>query len=136
LLIEDFSLTFENGCVVKATAKKGEDTLKKMIATDEGAARLGEVALVPYSSPISESGIMFYNTLFDENAASHLALGRAYRFTIKDGPAMTQEEFAAAGGNFSLIHTDFMIGSQQMDIDGITRDGTTEPVMRKGEWAF
>ncbi len=136
LLIEDFSLTFENGRVVHATAKKGEDTLKKMIATDEGAARLGEVALVPYSSPISASGIMFYNTLFDENAASHLALGRAYRFTMKDGAAMSQEEFAAAGGNFSLIHTDFMIGSQQMDIDGITLDGTPEPVMRGGEWAF
>jgi len=136
LLIEDFCLTFENGRVVNATAKKGEDTLKKMIATDEGAARLGEVALVPYSSPISALGMMFYNTLFDENAASHLALGRAYRFTMKDGPAMTPEEFAAAGGNFSLIHTDFMIGSQQMDIDGITRDGAAEPVMRAGEWAF
>jgi aminopeptidase len=136
LLIEDFSLTFENGRVAKATAKKGEDTLKKMLDTDEGARQLGEVALVPYSSPISASGIMFFNTLFDENAASHLALGRAYRFTMKDGPAMTPEEFAAAGGNFSLIHTDFMIGSPQMDIDGIIHDGTAEPVMRNGEWAF
>ena len=136
LLIEDFSLTFENGRVVNATAKKGQDTLNKMLDSDEGARRLGEVALVPYSSPISQSGLMFYNTLYDENSAHHLALGRAYRFNMKDGPTMTQEEFAAAGGNFSLIHVDFMIGSQEMDIDGITRDGTAEPVMRNGEWAF
>jgi aminopeptidase len=136
LLIEDFSLTFENGRVVKANAKKGEDTLKKMLDTDEGARQLGEVALVPYSSPISAAGIMFYNTLFDENAASHLALGRAYRFTIKNGADMSQEEFAAAGGNYSLIHTDFMIGSQKMDVNGITREGNVEPVMRGGEWAF
>lgn len=136
LLIEDFSLTFENGRVIKAIAKKGEETLNKMLDSDEGARQLGEVALVPYNSPISASGIMFYNTLFDENAASHLALGRAYRFCLENGPAMTPEEFAAAGGNFSLIHTDFMIGSQEMDVDGLTRDGAAEPVMRNGEWTF
>jgi aminopeptidase len=135
-LIEDFSLTFENGRVVKITARKGENDLRKLIETDENASRLGEVALVPNSSPISQSGILFYNTLFDENAASHIALGNAYRTSIKGGDDMTDEEFAAEGGNKSLIHTDFMIGSGQLDVDGIRDDGTREPVMRQGEWAF
>jgi aminopeptidase len=135
-LIEDFSLTFENGRAVKIIAKKGENDLRKLIETDENAARLGEVALVPNSSPISQSGILFYNTLFDENAASHIALGNAYRTSIKGGDDMTDEEFAAEGGNKSLIHTDFMIGSGQLDVDGICDDGTREPVMRQGEWAF
>jgi aminopeptidase len=136
VVIEGFSLTFEKGRVVKMTAQKNEATLKKLIETDDGASRLGEVALVPHSSPISQSGLMFYNTLFDENAANHLAIGRALRFCLENGAAMTPEEFAAAGGNFSLTHTDFMIGSNQMDIDGITRAGSVEPVMRAGEWAF
>ena len=107
-----------------------------MIETDEGARGIGEVALVPNSSPISQSGHLFYNTLFDENAASHIAIGRAYRFTMNGGSEMTEEEFQANGGNFSLTHNDFMIGSGQMDIDGICDDGTREPVMRQGEWAF
>jgi len=135
-LIEDFSITFENGRVVNITAKKGEADLRKMIEMDENASRLGEVALVPNSSPISQSGILFYNTLFDENAASHIALGNAYRTSIRGGANMTDEEFAAEGGNTSLLHTDFMIGSNEMDIDGITKDGAREPVMRQGEWAF
>ena len=135
-LIEDFSLTFENGRAVKITAKKGEDDLRKLIETDENASHLGEVALVPNSSPISQSGYLFYNTLFDENAASHIALGNAYRTSIKGGDDITDEEFAAEGGNKSLIHTDFMIGSGQLDVDGICEDGTREPVMRQGEWAF
>jgi aminopeptidase len=135
-LIESFSLTFANGRVVKATADKGEAILQKIVETDEGAARLGEVALVPYSSPISQSGLLFYNILFDENAASHLALGRAYRFNLEEGKTMSEEAFAAAGGNYSLIHIDFMIGSDQLDVDGLADDGTTEPVMRGGEWAF
>ncbi len=135
-LIEDFSLTFESGRAVKVTARKGENDLRKLIETDENACRLGEVALVPNSSPISQSGILFYNTLFDENAASHIALGNAYRTSIKGGDDMTNEEFAAEGGNKSLIHTDFMIGSGELDIDGIREDGTREPVMRQGEWAF
>jgi aminopeptidase len=136
ILIEDFSVTFENGRAVKVTAKKGEEDLRKLIETDENAGRLGEVALVPHSSPISQRGHLFYNTLFDENAASHIALGNAYRSSIHGGEDMTEEEFAASGGNKSLIHTDFMIGSAQMDIDGIAEDGRREPVMRGGEWAF
>ena len=135
-LMDDFSVTFENGRVVKVQAKKNEDVLRKMTETDEGAARLGEVALVPNSSPISQSGLMFYNTLFDENAASHIALGSSYRETIKNGEGMSDEAFEAAGGNDSLIHTDFMIGSGKMDVDGVRVDGTIEAVMRGGEWAF
>lgn len=134
--VEDFTLTFEKGKVVDVTAKKNAETLRKLIETDEGGARLGEAALVPVSSPISWRGHLFYNTLFDENAASHLALGRAYRFTMKGGAEMSEKDFGKRGGNYSLIHTDFMIGSDQMDIDGILADGTREPVMRKGEWAF
>ena len=135
-LIEDFTVTFENGLATKITARKGESNLRKLIETDENASHLGEVALVPNSSPINQSGILFYNTLFDENAASHVAFGNAYRTSIKGGEDMTDEEFTAEGGNKSLVHTDFMIGSAEMDIDGITADGTHEPIMRQGEWAF
>ncbi len=135
-LIEDFSFRFEKGRVVKAVARRGEQQLRKLIATDPGAARLGEVALVPASSPIAKTGHLFYNTLFDENAASHLALGRAYRFTLDHGPEMSDAEFEKHGGNNSLAHVDFMIGSDKMDIDGIRESGRVEPVMRKGEWAF
>lgn len=134
VLIEDFSLTFENGRAVKVTAKKGEETLKKLIETDENAARLGECALVPNSSPISQRKILFYNTLFDENASCHVAIGNSYRDTIVSGEDMTEEEFATAGGNKSLTHVDFMIGSDQLDIDGIKSDGSRVPVFRKGEW--
>lgn len=136
VLIEDFSLTFENGRVTRVTAQKGETTLKRLVESDEGAGRLGEIALVPHSSPVSQTGLLFYNTLFDENASSHLALGRAYRFSLHDGPAMSDQEFAAAGGNHSLTHVDFMIGSGEIDIDGLTADGTAEPVMRRGEWSI
>ncbi len=136
VLIEEFSLTFENGRAVKVTAKKGDDDLRKLIDTDENACRLGEVALVPNSSPISQRGHLFYNTLFDENASCHLAVGNAFRDTIQGGEDMTYEEFQSHGANKSLIHIDFMIGSGQLDIDGITKDGTREPVMRQGEWAF
>ena len=135
-LIEDFTVTFENGRAVNITAKKGENDLRKLLETDESASHLGEVALVPISSPINQSGILFYNTLFDENASCHIAFGNAYRISIQGGDEMTDEEFAEAGGNKSLVHTDFMIGSAEMDIDGITADGTREPVMRQGEWAF
>lgn len=136
VLIEDFSLTFEKGRVTHITAKKGELDLRKLIETDENAGRLGEAALVPNNSPISQSGHLFYNSLFDENAACHLALGNAYRNTIQGGDEMTEEEFEASGGNKSMIHVDFMIGSGQLDIDGICEDGSREPVMRQGEWAF
>ena len=135
-LIEDFSVTFENGRIVKVQAKKNEAILQKLVDTDEGSTRLGEVALVPASSPISKRGHLFYNTLFDENASCHIAIGRAYRFSLIGGEELTDEEFNTAGGNTSLTHVDFMIGSPQMDIDGIKEDGTREPVMRSGEWAF
>ncbi|NJC94853.1 MAG: aminopeptidase [Anaerolineales bacterium] len=135
-LIDDFSVTFKEGKIVKVSAKKNETILQKLVDTDEGSKRLGEVALVPASSPIAKRGHLFYNTLFDENASCHIAIGRAYRFTIAGGEELNDEEFLAAGGNVSLNHVDFMIGSPQMDIDGIKDDGTREPVMRQGEWAF
>jgi aminopeptidase len=135
-LIDDFTLTFEKGKVVKASAKKGEEILKQLLAVDENAASLGEISFVPYSSPISLSRTLFFNTLIDENAASHLALGHAYRFSLPGGEGMTEEQFLAAGGNESAIHVDFMVGSKELDIDGITRDGSAEPIMRQGEWAF
>jgi aminopeptidase len=134
--IEGIRIRFENGRAVEVSAQKGEADLRKLIEMDENASRLGEAALVPHSSPISQSGILFYNTLFDENAACHLALGNAYRISFQGGEAMTDEEFEANGGNKSLIHVDFMIGSGELDIDGIRGDGTPEPVMRNGEWAF
>ena len=135
-LIEDFKVHFEGGRITKVTAKKGETVLQKLVDTDEGSHRLGEIALVPASSPISKRGHLFYNTLFDENASCHIAIGRAYRFTLTGGAELTDEEFIAAGGNVSLNHVDFMIGSPHMDIDGIKDDGAREPVMRSGEWAF
>jgi len=110
--------------------------LERMINIDEGASMLGEVALVPNSSPISQSGLLFYNTLLDENASCHLAFGSAYRFSLEGGENLSAEEFSSRGGNTSLIHEDFMIGSGEMDIDGILEDGSVEPVLRAGEWAF
>ena len=135
-LIDDFSVTFENGRIVKVHAKTNEALLQKLVETDEGSTRLGEVALVPASSPIGKRGHLFYNTLFDENASCHIAIGRAYRFTLTGGEELTDEEFISAGGNVSLNHVDFMIGSSEMDIDGIKEDGTHEPVMRAGEWSI
>lgn len=133
-LVEDFSLTFEGGKVVKAEAKKGLEYLENAMDTDEHARYTGEVALVPNSSPISQSGRSFYDTLFDENASCHIALGSAYPESLEGGVQMSDEEFAAAGGNVSKLHLDFMIGSGEMDVDGITQDGNSEPVMRAGEW--
>ena len=135
-LMDEFVLTFENGRVVKATAKQGENYLNKLLDTDEGARRLGEVALVPHSSPISQSGRLFFNTLYDENASCHVALGRAYQFTLDGGLDMSNDEFVAAGGNDSKIHVDFMIGSGELDIEGVYADGRSEPVLRQGEYAF
>jgi aminopeptidase len=135
-LIEDFTLTFSEGRVVRATARKGEDSLHRLLETDEGANRLGEVALVPHSSPISRSGRLFYNIVLDENASSHLAFGWAYKVMMQGGGQMSAEAFSAAGGNLSQAHVDFMIGSGEMDVDGIRKDGLTEAVMRSGEWAF
>lgn len=135
-LMEDFSLTFEAGRVVKATAKRGERILEGLLDVDEGSRSLGEVALVPNSSPISQSGRLFYNILYDENASCHVALGNAYRFTIENGAQMSEDEFVERGGNVSALHVDFMIGSGELDIDGILPSGDREPVFRNGEWAF
>jgi aminopeptidase len=133
-MIEGIRVRFEGGRIVEAHASRGEEVLRKLIDTDEGARRLGEVALVPHSSPIASSGMLFFNTLFDENAASHIALGQAYSSCLEGGDKMTPEELAAHGANDSLIHVDWMIGSGQLDIDGETATGTIEPLMRKGEW--
>jgi aminopeptidase len=134
-LITDIAVKFEGGRIVEAHASKGEDVLLKAMDTDEGGRRLGEVALVPHSSPISQSGILFYNTLFDENAASHIALGQCYSKCFLDGETITPDEVARRGGNTSNIHIDWMIGSAEIDIDGIGQDDSVTPVMRKGEWA-
>jgi len=135
-LIEDFSLTFSDGKVVDFKAKKGQDILENILESDPNARYLGETALVPHGTPISQLGLTFLNTLYDENASNHLALGNAYRFNLKGGTDMSEEQFAAAGGNESIIHEDFMFGSGEMDVDGILPDGAAEPVMRAGEWAF
>jgi aminopeptidase len=134
-LVDGFTLTFERGAVVRAEARSGESALHAILDSDDGARRLGELALVPASSPISASGILFRNTLFDENAASHLALGRGYRHSIEGGTTMSREEAHAAGLNDSVTHVDFMIGSTEMDVDGILSNGAREPVMRTGEWS-
>jgi aminopeptidase len=134
-LISDIAVKFIEGRIVEAHASRGEDVLIKAMDTDEGGRRIGEVALVPHSSPISKSGILFYNTLFDENAASHIALGQCYSECFIDGKTITAEEVARRGGNSSFIHIDWMIGSGEMDVDGIGQDGSITPVMRQGEWA-
>lgn len=134
-LIDDIQVRFEAGRIVEAKASKGEEVLNKVLDTDDGARRLGEVALVPHSSPISASGVLFYNTLFDENASCHIALGQCYSKCFLDGASLSPEQITAQGGNSSLIHIDWMIGSDQVDIDGIGADGSRTPVMRQGEWA-
>ncbi|EJF98883.1 hypothetical protein MEI_00050 [Bartonella vinsonii subsp. arupensis Pm136co] len=134
-LIDNIEVRFEEGRIVDARASTGQEVLQQVLQSDEGASRLGEVALVPHSSPISRSGLLFYNTLFDENAACHIALGQCYSKCFLDGASLTAEEIAARGGNKSVIHIDWMIGSGEIDIDGITQDDTKVPVFRKGEWA-
>lgn len=133
-LIEEIAVRFSGGKVVEARAKTGQEVLQRMLDTDEGARRLGEVALVPHSSPISASGLLFSNTLFDENAACHIAMGQAYSTCLEDGDRLTPEELVGRGANESLIHVDWMIGSGELDIDGVTADGTREPLLRSGEW--
>ena len=135
-IIDNFKITFENGRIIKVEAEQGEEVLKNLVATDEGSHYLGEVALVPFHSPISESNILFYNTLFDENASNHLAIGSAYAFCLEGGKTMSQEELEKHGLNNSITHVDFMVGSAQMNIDGITDDGQAEAVFRDGNWAF
>ena len=134
-LIDGIAVRFEAGRIVEAHAERGESVLSRVLATDEGASRLGEVALVPHSSPISQSGVLFQNTLFDENAASHIALGQAYTKCLSDTAGQDAATLAARGANSSLIHIDWMIGSGEIDIDGITQDGGREPLMRAGEWS-
>lgn len=134
--ITDCILHFSKGCIIKANAKIGENFINKIINFDEGARRLGEIALVPHSSPVSKIGMVFYNLLIDENAANHIAIGNAYRPSLKNGNEMTDEEFMSAGGNNSSIHIDMMIGSGEMNVDGITEDNKIESIMQNGEWAF
>ena len=134
-MIEGIQVRFEKGRIVEARATRGQEVLERLIDTDEGARRLGEVALVPHSSPIAHSGLVFLNTLFDENAASHIALGQSYSSCLINGDKLSPGELAARGANDSLIHVDWMIGSGELDIDGITASGVAEPLMRKGEWA-
>lgn len=135
-VIDNFTLTFKDGKVVDFKAEQGEEVLRHLLDSDEGARRLGEVALVPHESPVSQSGLIFYNTLFDENASCHIALGKAYPTNIKNGSSMNEEELDQHGVNDSLVHVDFMIGSEKLDIDGVKQDGTSEPVFRNGTWAL
>ncbi|MGC1783076.1 MAG: aminopeptidase [Acidobacteriaceae bacterium] len=135
-LMEGIAVRFEQGRIVEATATTGQEVLERMINTDDGARRLGEVALVPHGSPIAQSGVLFWNTLFDENAASHIALGQAYSTCLIGGEKMDDATLASKGANSSLIHVDWMIGSGEMDVDGIAANGAAEPLMRKGEWVL
>ncbi|HFI0239971.1 TPA: aminopeptidase [Streptococcus suis] len=135
-IIEGIKVTFKDGEIVDVTAEKGDEVMKKLVFDNAGARGLGEVALVPDKSPISQSGVTFFNTLFDENASNHLAIGQAYAFSIEGGTEMSQEELKAAGLNRSDVHVDFMIGSNKMNIDGIREDGTRVPIFRDGEWAI
>jgi aminopeptidase len=135
-IIDGFKLTFEAGRIVKVEAKQGQDILQKLVDSDEGSHYLGEVALVPHQSPISQSNVLFLNTLFDENASNHFAIGSGYAFNVEGGKNMSPEELAAAGVNASITHVDFMVGSGEMDIDGVQADGIVVPVFRQGNWAF
>lgn len=135
-IIEGIKVTFKDGEIVDVTAEKGDEVMKKLVFDNAGARGLGEVALVPDKSPISQSGVTFFNTLFDENTSNHLAIGQAYAFSIEGGTEMSQEELKEAGLNRSDVHVDFMIGSNKMNIDGIREDGTRVPIFRDGEWAI
>ena len=134
-LIDNICVKFEAGSITEAHASKGEEVLLKVLDSDEGARRLGEVALVPHSSPISQSGLLFYNTLFDENAASHIALGQCYSKCFKGGENLSKDEIIKRGGNSSMIHIDWMIGSDEINVDGMNSNGAAIPIFRNGEWA-
>ena len=134
-LIDEIQVVFKEGKIIESKATKGEEILEKVLNSDEGARRIGEVALVPDSSPISQSGLIFFNTLFDENAASHIALGQCYSKCFKGDTNLSKEEITKKGGNSSMIHIDWMIGSKEIDVDGINFNGDIIPVFRKGEWA-
>lgn len=133
-VLEGIRVRFEAGQAVEVQARQGQEVLEKLLETDEGARRLGEVALVPHSSPVAQTGILFYNSLLDENAASHIALGRAYVENLEGFEGASEAERRARGYNHSLIHVDWMIGSDQVEVDGISSDGRSEPIMRGGEW--
>ncbi|MBE3101787.1 MAG: aminopeptidase, partial [Firmicutes bacterium] len=135
-LIEDFSITFKDGQIIDFQAKNGYETLKQLVKTDEGSRYLGEIALVPYDSPISNMNILFYNTLFDENASCHLAIGKAYPVCLKDSEAMSKDELKAAGVNDSLVHVDFMFGTADMKIEGMTASGEMIIIFENGNFAF
>ena len=135
-LIEGFSVTFKDGVVVEYSAEKNAELLGQLLDSDEGARRIGEIALVPASSPINRSGLLFYNTLFDENAACHIAFGAGYPTTVKGGAAMTTEELLACGVNDSAIHEDVMVGAEDMTITGLTKSGETVTIFENGEWAI
>lgn len=135
-IIDGFTLKFKKGKIVDFSAEKGYDTLKRLIETDKGTRRLGEVALIGKNSPIAQSGILFYNTLFDENASCHIALGKGYPTTLKDGEKISAKERAARGLNDSIEHVDFMIGTKDLKVDGITKDGTVIPLFKNGDWAI
>ncbi|MGX7109216.1 aminopeptidase [Facklamia miroungae] len=135
-VIDGMKFTFKDGKVTEVNAKEGEETLRQLVKENDGSDALGEVALVAHKSPISQSGIIFYNTLFDENASNHIALGQAYATSVKNGAKMSQEELEEVGLNRSNVHVDFMVGNAEMNIDGIAADGTVTPIFRKGEWAF
>ena len=135
-LIENFSIRFEGGRAVEVHAEKNEELLRKMISMDEGAAYLGECALVPFDSPVNRAGILFYNTLFDENAVCHFALGAGFTNTLKDYDKYTVKECYEKGINESMIHVDFMIGTEDLSINAITRDGKTVKIFENGTWAF
>lgn len=135
-IIDGFKLTFEEGRIVKVEAELGQENLQQLVDTDEGSHYLGEVALVPHESPISKSNVLFFNTLFDENASNHLAIGSGYAFNVEGGKQMSPEELVSSGVNSSITHVDFMIGSAEMDVDGVLDDGTVEAIFRNGNWAI
>lgn len=135
-LIDEFTLTFKDGQVVDYTAKQGGETLEHLLETDDGARRIGEIALVPNESPVSQSGLIFYNTLFDENASVHIALGKAYPTNIEGGAQMDEDALDKHGVNDSMVHVDFMVGSAEMNIDGVTKEGQTEQIFVNGTWAI
>ena len=135
-LVEGLEVTFKDGKVTDFKTTKGKEVFQNILDIDEGAVSLGEVALVPESSPIAKSGLLFYNTLFDENASHHIALGNGYRPSVKGGSEMSDDEFKKAGGNVSQTHVDFMIGSKEISVDGITSDGKTEPLLKNGDWVI
>ena len=135
-IVDGFGFTFKDGKVVDYYAEKGKEVLDQLLANDEGASYLGEVALVQDDSPISNTGILFNNTLFDENASVHLALGRAYAYAMRNGSALSQDELEAKGANFSLIHVDFMIGGPEMEIIAYSKEGEATPLFKQGNWTF